>query len=200
MANTLLRKRDPKKIGYARVSSRNQNLESQIDQLNEAGCYKIFTDTVTGSTMTRKGWQDLIEYLRPDDTIVVTELSRMSRSIADMLSIINSLEEKQVDIISLKENIDTRSAIGRFFFTLMGAMSQMEIELKKECAAAGRFSAKARGRTGGRPRTDPVRLEQAEVLYANSERSALQICQSLGISRRTFFNHLKSRKTENNIV
>jgi DNA invertase Pin-like site-specific DNA recombinase len=194
MSETILRKRDPRKVGYARVSTRGQNLESQIDQLNSVGCHKIFTDKLSGTTMSRTGWEKLLEYLRPNDTIIVTELSRMSRSVSDLMSIVKALEEQEVDILSLKENIDTRSAIGRFFFTVMGAMSQMEIELKSERAAAGRASAKARGRTGGRPRTDPLKLEQASVLYENSDKSSSEICKSLGISRRSFFYHLKSQQ------
>ena len=195
MPETILRKRDPRKVGYARVSSRGQKLESQIDQLKDASCHKIFTDKFSGTTTSRTGWQRLQEYLRPGDTIVLSELSRMSRSVSDLISIVNDLEEKEVDLVSLKESIDTRSAMGRFFFTVIGAVSQMEIELKKERAAAGRASAKARGKTGGRPKTDPFKLEQAAVLYKNSEKSSTEICKLLGISRRSFFYHMKSQKS-----
>ena len=194
MVQTLLKKRDPSKIGYARVSSKSQSLDSQIDQLKDEGCSKIFVDKWSGATTNRDGWLDLQSYIREEDTIVVTELSRVSRSLTDLLVIAENLQNRAIDFVSLKENIDTTSAIGRFFFSIMGAMSQMEIELKKERAAAGRKSAKARGRSGGRPKTDPNKLEQARILYENSDRSASEICQSLGISRRTFFYHLKSQK------
>ncbi|MFW7379329.1 MAG: recombinase family protein [Oligoflexus sp.] len=193
MSQTIIRKRDAKRIGYARVSTRSQNLDSQLDALKAAGCYKIFVDKLSGTTINRSGWEELCNYLRAEDTIVVTELSRMSRSLTGLLAIVKDFEEKEVDIVSLKENIDTRSAIGRFFFSVIGAMSQMEIELKKERALAGRQSARARGRSGGRPKTDPVKLEQARILYENSPKSATEICKSLGIGRRTFFYHLRDK-------
>lgn len=196
MAATKIKKRNPKKVGYARVSTKSQNLDSQLDALKSEGCYKVFVDKLSGTTTKRSGWDDLCNYLRAEDTLIVIELSRMSRSLTDMLSIVKDLEDNEINIISLKEKIDTSSAIGRFFFSLMGAMSQMEIELKKERATAGRESAKARGRTGGRPKTSPLKLEQASILYENSSKPASEICKSLGISRRSFFYHLKAKKLQ----
>lgn len=196
MTKAKTEKRDPRKIGYARVSTKNQNLDSQIDQLKSVGCYKIFVDKISGKETKRSGWQELYGYIRAGDTIVVTELSRMSRSLTDLLSVTKELEHEEVDVVSLKENIDTKSAMGRFFFSIMGAMSQVEIELKKERAAAGRQSAKARGRSGGRPKTDPLKLDQARFLYENSEKSATEICNSLGIGRRSFFYYLKRSQSQ----
>jgi len=191
-----MRKRNPKKIGYARVSTKGQNLDSQLDALKSEGCYKIFVDKISGKTTKRTGWEDLRNYLRSEDTLIVTELSRMSRSLNDLLSIVKTLEDENIELVSLKEKIDTSSAIGRFFFSLMGAMSQMEIELKKERATAGRESARARGRTGGRPKTSSVKLEQASILYENSSKTTTEICDSLGISRRSFFYYLKEKKKQ----
>jgi len=178
-------------LGYARVSSKSQNLDSQIDQLSREGCIKIFQDKLTGKTLDREGWTQLLEYARPGDTIVVSELSRMSRSLKDLLSISVELDKKSIHLLSIKEKIDTKTAIGRFFFSIIGAMSQMEIELKKERAEAGRLAAKARGRSGGRPRLAPEKLEQARIIYQNSEKTAQEVCKMVGISRKSLFSYIK---------
>jgi DNA invertase Pin-like site-specific DNA recombinase len=180
------------KIGYARVSSASQNLDSQIDALKEAGCTRIFTDKISGTKLNRAGWDELLGYIRIQDTLVITELSRMSRSLVHLLEIVKTLEEKQVELVSLRENIDTSTATGRCFLAMMGAVSQMEREIKAERAEAGRAAAKARGKTGGRPQTDKDKLEQARILYLNSDKSAKQVCQLFGFSRRTLFNYIQT--------
>ena len=150
----------PHRIGYARVSSVGQNLDSQMDALYKAGCGKIFTDKMTGSRLQRPGWDQMMAYVRPGDTLVVTELSRMTRSLLDLLETAKVLEQRRIDLVSLRESIDTSSATGRCFLSMMGAIHQMERELRAERAAADRASAKARGKTGGRPRTDVAKLEK----------------------------------------
>ena len=189
------KKSGSEKIGYARVSTIGQNLDSQIDILKEAGCIRIFEDKITGVSRERKGWDELMNYIRPGDTLVITELSRMSRSLMHLLQIIKELEVKKVSLVSIRENIDTESSVGRCFLSIMGAISQMERELRAERSAAGRKSAKARGRTGGRPKTDPEKLEQARILYENSEKTAAQVCKTVGIGRRTMFAYI-ARKRE----
>lgn len=180
------------KIGYARVSTAGQKLDSQHDALTQAGCNKVFSDQVSGVKASRLGWEQLLGYLRPGDTVVVTELSRMTRSLEHLLEVVRVFEEKKIELISLRENIDTSTATGRCFLSIMGAIAQMERELKEERAAAGRMAAKARGRTGGRPRTNKKKLEQARVLYENSNCTAAEVCQLQGIGRRTFFNYLSA--------
>ena len=164
----------PNRIGYARVSSLGQNLDSQMDSLKQAGCLKTFTDMLTGSRMERPGWEELLMYTRPDDTLVVTELSRMTRSLLHLLETAKILEQRHINLLSLRESIDTTTATGRCFLSMMGAIHQMERELRAERASAGRVSAKARGRTGGRPRTDVAKLENAMILYQNSGKTAEQ--------------------------
>jgi DNA invertase Pin-like site-specific DNA recombinase len=181
------------RIGYARVSSVGQNLDSQMDALHQAGCTKIFTDKLTGSRMERPGWAQLLEYIRPDDILVVTELSRMTRSLLDLLETTKILEQRQIHLLSLRENIDTTTATGRCFLSMMGAIHQMERELRAERATAGRASAKARGKTGGRPRTDVAKLENARILYENSGKTAAEVCEVVGIGRRVFFTYLAQK-------
>jgi DNA invertase Pin-like site-specific DNA recombinase len=183
----------PNRIGYARVSSIGQNLDSQMDALKQAGCLKIFTDKLTGSRMDRPGWAELLEYIRPGDILVVTELSRMTRSLLHLLETAKILEQRQINLLSLRESIDTTTATGRCFLSMMGAIHQMERELRAERASAGRVSAKARGRTGGRPRTDVAKLENARILYQNSGKTAAEVCRSAGVGRRVFFAYLAQK-------
>lgn len=184
----------PHRIGYARVSSVGQNLDSQLDALHRAGCKKTFSDKMTGSRMDRPGWDQLLEYVRPGDTLVVTELSRMTRSLLHLLETAQLLEQKQVDLASLRENIDTSTATGRCFLSMMGAIHQMERELRAERASAGRASAKARGKTGGRPRTDVAKFKNAKVLYDNSGKTANEVCNVIGVGRRIFFTYLAQQR------
>ena len=186
----------PHRIGYARVSSVGQNLDSQIDALQHAGCGKIFSEKMTGSRMDRPAWNEVLEYARAGDTLVVTELSRMTRSLLNLLEITKMLEQRQINLVSLRENIDTSTATGRCFLSMMGAIHQMERELRAERAAAGRSSAKARGRTGGRPKTDPAKLENARILYENSDKTAAEVCEIAGVGRRRFFAHIAEKRKE----
>jgi DNA invertase Pin-like site-specific DNA recombinase len=129
-------------------------------------------------------------YVRPGDTVVITELSRMTRSLVHLLEVVRDFEQREIELISLREHIDTSTATGRCFLAITGAMAQMERELKAERTAAGRAAAKARGRTGGRPRTDPDKLEQARILYLHANKTAADVCRTVGIGRRTLFSYL----------
>jgi DNA invertase Pin-like site-specific DNA recombinase len=165
-----------------------------MDALRQAACGKIFSEKMTGSRMDRPAWNQVLEYVRPGDTIVVTELSRMTRSLLDLLETVKVLEQRQVNLLSLRENIDTTTATGRCFLSMMGAIHQVERELRAERAAGGRASAKARGKSGGRPRTDTSKLEAARVLYENSGKTAAEVCKVTGVGRRTFFAYLAEKR------
>ena len=178
------------KIGYARVSPSDQQLDAQFDALEQAGCGQIFSDQVSGTTADRPGWERLLAYLRPGDTVVVTELSRMSRSLLHLLEIVALFEHRAMALISLREHIDTATATGRCCLAMMGAMAQMERELKAERTAAGRAAAQARGR----PRTDSDKLEQARILSLHSDRTAADVCRTVGIGRRTLFSYRAQMK------
>lgn len=108
-------------IAYACVSSTSQNLDAQMDTLKQAECAKTFTDTDSGAKSSRPGWDELLAYIRPSDTLVITELSRMSRSLVHLLQIVQELAERNVELKSLRENIDTSTATGRGFLSIMGA-------------------------------------------------------------------------------
>lgn len=184
------------KIGYARVSSIGQNLDSQIDDLEKMGCEKIFTDKMTGSRMERPGWDELMQYVRSGDAIIITELSRMTRSLMHLLETLKILENKKIEIISLRENINTNTVTGKCFLSIMGAIYQMERELRAERASSGRAAAKARGKSGGRPKTPPEKLENARILYENSDKTANEVCHDTGVGRRTLFTYLAECRTK----
>ncbi|MHC4792044.1 MAG: recombinase family protein [Planctomycetota bacterium] len=184
------------KIGYARVSTASQKLDSQVDALYDFGCAKVFADKASGVKEQRPGFSQLMDYLRTGDSLVVTELSRMTRSLKHLLELVEDLEKLGVGIISLSENIDTSTATGRCFISIIGAIAQMERELNSDRARAGREAAKARGRSGGRPRTDPKKLEQATILYDNSNQTAAEVCKAVGVGRRTFFRYLSKKREE----
>jgi DNA invertase Pin-like site-specific DNA recombinase len=141
------------RIGYARVSRVGQNLDAQLDALHKAGCGKIFSDTMTSSRRHRPGWDQLLAAVRPDDTLGVTERSRRTRSLLPLLATAPTWEQHEVPLVSLRAHIETTTAPGRCLLSMMGAIHQMERELRAERAAAGRASAQARGKSGGRPRT-----------------------------------------------
>lgn len=182
------------KIGYARVSSRDQNLDSQIDMLQAAGCDRIFQEKVSGVREHRPEWDKLLEYVRPGDTIVVAELSRMTRSLMHLLKLTQELEAKGVSIASLREHIDTSTATGRAFVSIIGAINQMERELKAERAASGRAAAKARGRSGGRPSIPLDTMKNAMLIYKNSDKTAAEVCKMFSIGRRTLFGFIKQQE------
>jgi DNA invertase Pin-like site-specific DNA recombinase len=184
------------KIGYARVSSRDQNLDSQIDMLQAAGCERIFQEKVSGVREHRPEWDKLLEYVRSGDCIVVAELSRMTRSLMHLLKLTQELETKQVSIASLREHIDTSTATGRAFISIIGAINQMERELKAERAASGRAAAKARGRSGGRPSIPVDIMTNASLIYKNSDKTAAEICKMFGIGRRTLFDFMKKQEVK----
>jgi hypothetical protein len=118
----------------------------------------------------------------------------MTRSLLDLLETAKVLSRRKVNLVSLRENIDTTTATGRCFLSMMGAIHQMERELRAERAAAGRTSARARGKTGGRPRTDVSKLENARILYENSGKTAAEACAIAGVGRRIFFAHLAAKR------
>lgn len=188
------------KIGYARVSSRDQNLDSQLDMLKAAGCERIFSDKTRGIKESRPGWDKLIEYIRPGDSVIVTELSRMTRSLSHLLELVNEFESKKINLVSLREYIDSTSPAGRAFIGIIGTINQMERELRAERTAAGREAARIRGKSGGRPKTSSDKLEKARILYEAGGHPVSDICKTLGIGKRTFYRHLVEIKNHDSKV
>ena len=178
-------------IGYARVSTDDQNLDLQRDALQAAGCERIFEDMVSGAKADRTGMTELLTVLRAGDTVVIWRLDRLGRSLKNLIAVVEHLEVAQVGLRSLQENIDTTSSGGRLVFHLFGALAEFERNLIRERTRAGMAAARARGRMGGRPkRLDPAKRALALRLHQEEKHTIKEICQMMGISKSTLYNYL----------
>lgn len=177
-------------IGYARVSTQDQNLTLQLEALTNAGCERIFEDKASGTRTVREGLSKAIEMLREGDTLVVWKLDRLGRSIKDLIMLVEDLNKQGINFKSLTDSIDTSTASGRFFFHVMSALAQMERELIVERTRAGLEVAKSLGRIGGRKRlmTD-TKIESAKKLLEAGV-PPKDVAKSLGISVPTLYRHL----------
>lgn len=183
------------KIGYARVSTGDQNFDLQKDDLQKAGCERVFSDTASGSKTDRPGLKEAVAFARKGDLIVVWRLDRLGRSLRDLIDTINGLHEKGIGFQSLREQIDTTTPGGKLIFHVFGALAEFERDLIRERTKAGLASARARGRLGGRPKViDSKRAKIATALYDEGKTTVAEICQTLAISRPTFYRFLKSQK------
>ncbi len=177
-------------VGYARVSTQDQNLHLQKDALKEAGCRKIYQDIISGGKAERPGLEEALKYLREDDTIVVWRLDRFGRSLKDLIEKITLLKERGVGFRSLQESIDTTTAGGKLIFHVFGALAEFERELIRERTHAGLTAARARGRLGGRPRIlDAKQIALLLSLHKDQSNSVQDICKTLGISRATLYRY-----------
>ena len=184
-------------IGYARVSTLEQNVGPQIDQLEEAGCERIFRDKASGAKTERPGLQEAIEFLREGDSLVVWRLDRLGRSLRHLIDTVSELEERGIGFRSLQESIDTTTSGGRLIFHIFGALAEFERNLIRERTMAGLRAARARGRVGGRPRKlDEKKTELAYQLYDEKKYAVKEICQILEISKPTLYAYLQ-RRNEN---
>jgi DNA invertase Pin-like site-specific DNA recombinase len=182
-------------IGYARVSTDDQNLDLQRDALQHAGCKPehIFTDKVSGTKARRLGLEQALSHLRDGDTLVVWRLDRLGRSLRHLIDTITDLQERGIGFKSLTESIDTTTSGGRLIFNIFASLAEFEREIIRERTQAGLQSARARGKTGGRPKalTDK-QVAMLNQLASDPNRSVNEICQILGISRKTFYRYVKA--------
>uniref|UniRef100_A9A7Y2 Resolvase domain n=1 Tax=Methanococcus maripaludis (strain C6 / ATCC BAA-1332) TaxID=444158 RepID=A9A7Y2_METM6 len=182
-------------IGYARVSTKDQNLERQLDELKKAGSEKIFLEKISGTKRNRPEFDKMFEVLRSGDVIVVTELTRISRSTKDLVEIVETCKSLDVEIKSLKESwLDTTSAHGKLLFTIFAGLAEFERDLISERVKSGLNAARSRGRLGGRPKIDPEKVEMALKMYDSKEYTIKQILKATGISKFTLYNYLEKRK------
>lgn len=184
-------------IGYARVSTIDQNLDIQIDSLEKRGCWKIFNEKVSGKSNDRPQLQEMLKILRPGDTVVVYKLDRISRSLKHLLELSEFFDDNRINLISIQENIDTSTAMGRFFFHSMGALNQLQRDLISDLTKAGLASARARGRRGGRPQIDQNKIKIALNMYDSKNHSISEICKTVGISAPTLYRYVNKQKRGN---
>src|SRR5664280_1778378 len=183
-------------IGYARVSTDDQNAELQVDALKKAGCLKVFTDKASGSLANRPELDKMLDQLRPDNVAVVWQLDRLGRSLKNLIAMVEDLAEKGVGFRSLSESIDTTTANGKLFFSIMGALAEFERDLIRERTMAGLAAARARGRVGGRPSVmNAKKVATAKKLYDSREHTVEAIAKTLGVSRKTIYRHLEAVTT-----
>jgi DNA invertase Pin-like site-specific DNA recombinase len=176
------------KVGYARVSTKGQSDDSQVDELTAYGVDKLFVDHgVSGKHAARPELDAALEYMRPGDVLVITRLSRAMRSLKHLLELADQLRERGIGLIVLKQSIDTTSPTGRLVFHILGAIDEFQRELIVEGTREGLEAARARGRTGGaKAKLTPAQAKEVKKLYADGRRP-MEICELFGISRATLY-------------
>lgn len=185
-----------RKIGYARVSTSEQNLDMQLDALNKIGCDEIFTDKMSGCrSENRIGLQNCLNFLDEGDTLIIYKLDRLARSLKDLISIVESLKARNIGVISIHDNIDTSTIQGTLFFQIFGAFAEFERNLICERTRAGLESARNRGKLGGRPiKMTTSKIDTAKTLLETGM-SPSNVAKQLGISRSTLYSHLNSNSS-----
>ena len=184
-------------IGYARVSTDDQNLNLQRDALKQLGCDQIFEDQLSGAKAERPGLREALKYARSGDTFVVWRLDRLSRSLKDLIEMVAKLDERNVGLKSLHEAVDTSSTSGKLIFHIFGALAEFERNLIRERTQAGLIAARARGRKGGRPKAlNQDKRALAIKLYDEKNHTVKQICELMGISKPTLYTYISAAKNQ----
>jgi DNA invertase Pin-like site-specific DNA recombinase len=172
-------------IGYARVSTKEQDLSLQLDALSKYGCDRIFTDKMS-SVKERQGLTDALGYLRDGDTLVVWKLDRLCRSLPDLIKISEQIRTTGAQLVSITESIDTSTPAGRLYFNILGALGQMERELIQERVKAGLAAARRRGKVPGKPRVSEEKLELARR-ELSAGRTYPEVARILGVHPQTLY-------------
>lgn len=187
-------------IGYARVSTRDQNLDLQLDALKKEKCDKIYREVISGTKSERPILQEMLNQIRPGDVIVIWKLDRLGRSLRNLVDIVGQLIHQGVGLKSLHDNIDTTTPQGRLTFNIFASLAEFERDLISERTKAGLESARARGRLGGKPKGLSKEAEAtacaAETLYKEGKLSVNQISKQLGIAKNTLYKYLRHRNVE----
>jgi DNA invertase Pin-like site-specific DNA recombinase len=180
-------------LGYARVSTIEQKAHLQTDALKVAGCIRVWTDKASGTLDHRPQLDRVLDHLRPADTLVVWRLDRLGRNLRHLIATVTDLSARDIGFRSLTEGIDTTTPAGRLIFHVFGALAEFEAALIRERTTAGLAAARARGRTGGRPRAmTPDKLAVARQLYDSKEHTLEAIASIVEVSRSTLYRHLAS--------
>lgn len=178
------------RIGYARVSTDDQNLDLQRDALRQAGCSTIYEEAASGKSAARPELEQCRKALRPGDTLVVWRLDRLGRSLPDLVQIVADLEQRGVHFESLTEKIETGSAAGKLQFHVFAALAEFERGLIRERTRAGLDAARARGRSGGRkPKLDAKQIRHIKALLRDPNTCVAELARDYGVSRTTIYKH-----------
>jgi len=179
-------------LGYARVSTTDQDLAGQQQRLAAAGAFRVFTDVISGKTFERPGLTALLDHLRPGDTFAVVRLDRLGRSLRELLDVVETLRQRGVALRSLEEQLDTSSAAGELVFHVFGALAQFERRLIAERTRDGLANARTKGRRPGRPPLDPDKREAA-LLLVQSGMSPTKAARQIGLGRSTLYRELQGQ-------
>jgi DNA invertase Pin-like site-specific DNA recombinase len=186
-------------VGYARVSTRDQNYELQLDALEAAGCTRIFEEKLSGAQRDRPELNAALNFVRPCDALVVWKLDRLARSLKQLIETVEMLSEREIGFRSLTENIDTTSSSGRLIFHIFGALAEFERSIIRERTTAGLASARARGRVGGRPPAlSESDLRVAQTLLKDGALTVAEIAERLRVAPSTLYKHLPRPRSSNN--
>ncbi|AVH44347.1 recombinase family protein [Agrobacterium tumefaciens] len=177
-------------LGYARVSTGDQDVAGQTLRLEQAGAIKVFADVRTGKSMDRPGLTELIAYARAGDTLVIVRLDRLGRSLAELLETVKMLRERQIDLLSLEEKIDTSSAAGELIFHVFGAIAHFERSLISKRTKDGIATARLKGKVPGRQPLDMKRVEAA-IKLIEAKTSPTEAAKQLGLGRSTVYRELR---------
>jgi len=178
-------------IGYARISTEDQKLDLQHDALRATGCEKIFDETASGASARLPVREELLEYARRGDTVVIWKLDRLGRSLRDLIEVVTALGKRGVGLRSLHESIDTTTPSGKLTFHVFAAIAQFERDVLRERTRAGIMAAQKRGAKLGRPRSlTPEQIEMARSMMANPNLSARHVAKQLGVHRSTLYRNL----------
>jgi DNA invertase Pin-like site-specific DNA recombinase len=188
------------KIGYARVSTHEQSLDLQLDALEKAGCEKIYQEKMSGMKDDRPQLNQLIEYAREGDVLVVYKLDRLGRSTKRLIELSEELEQRGIELVSIRDSIDTTTAVGKAMFKMLAVLAEMERDLISERTKAGLESARARGRNGGRPKKDNKQVEKAIKLYDTEQYTVKEIEEMTSVSKATLYREIRKRKSKKEIV
>ena len=184
------------RIGYARVSTADQNLDSQIDALEAAGCERIYREHASGKNAKRPELQRMMEALREGDVVVVTRLDRISRSTADLTRMLEEFKESGIGFTALQDPVDTTSAVGQLVVEVIAAVNAFERRLLVERTQEGLSAARARGRVGGRPAMKPSDVKVMLAIYDSKTMSVAEICKAMGVSKTTLYRYVNERNAE----
>ena len=179
------------KVGYARVSTRDQSLDSQIDALEKFGCERIFSEKVSGRKIKRTELDKCLDYLREGDTLVIYKLDRLGRTTKQLIELSQWLNNNNIDLQIVDMNISTNDAMGKMFFTMMSAFAELEANLLSERTKKGLASARARGRKGGRPKLPDHKRREIKFLYDEKKLTGAEISDKTGVSRSTVYRVIK---------
>jgi DNA invertase Pin-like site-specific DNA recombinase len=174
-------------IGYARVSTNDQNLDMQLDAFKKYGCERIYQEKLTGTRIDRPELANLMMILRPGDKVVIYKLDRISRSTKHLIELSEYFDKKRVEFMSIQDSIDTSTPIGRFFFRILASIAELERDIISERTKAGLLSARARGRNGGRPKVSQKKIELALKMYNSKQYSIREIVKASGVSQATLY-------------